>query len=163
MPEWLQSLIAAVVGGLLVAGSNYLVFRLQDRAHGNRELRAALADFMAVLDQIGGELEGIPRQTTATQRAVSDALSKVPNLESSIRDLSQRIWAPQLRPLMERFYVTGARVTLIAPPAVLDSVVSLTELLGEAEDRDDEWPARWTQARGRLLAVSRSALGASAL
>src|SRR4051794_10584693 len=98
MPGWLQSLIAAVVGGLLVAGCNYLVFRLQERAQGNRELRAALADFMAVLDQIGGELENIPSQPTATQRAVSDALSKVPNLESTIRDLSQRIWAPHLRP-----------------------------------------------------------------
>lgn len=163
MPAWLQSLIAAVVGGLLVAGCNYLVFRLQDRAQGNRELRAALADFMAVLDQIGGELESIPRQPTATQRAVNEALSKVPNLESSIRELSQRLWAPHLRPLMERFYLTGARVTLIAPPSVLDSVVSLTELLGEAENRDEEWPARWTKARGQLLVSSRSALGASAL
>jgi outer membrane murein-binding lipoprotein Lpp len=160
---WLQSLIAAVVGGLLVAGCNYLVFRLQDSAQGNRELRAALADFMAVLDQIGGELERVPQQPTAAQRAVNDALSKVPNLESSIRELSQRIWAPHLRPLMERFYVTGARVTLIATPPVLDSVVALTELLGEAESRDEEWPSRWTKARGQLLAESRSALGASAL
>lgn len=163
MPAWLQALAGAVVGGVLVAASNYLLFRLQRKATEKRELTAVVADFTGVLDQMNHELSLIPATPTATAGALQRGLRRMPNLESALRDASQRIWAPHLRPLVERFYTTGARLTLIAPPEILDCVVELTELLGEAEDRGTDWGERWISSRGRLMAVCRAELGQPAI
>lgn len=163
MPAWLQALAGAVIGGILVAASNYFLFRLQQKAAEKRELRAALVNFTAVLDQINHELSLIPAKPTASASALQRGLSRMPNVESALREASQRIWAPQLRPLVERFYTTGARLTLIAPPDVLSCVLELTELLGEAEDRGTDWGDRWISSRGRLLAVCRAELDQPAL
>jgi hypothetical protein len=56
MPAWLQALAGAVVGGVLVAASNYLLFWLQRGATERRELTAVVADFTGVLDQMSHEL-----------------------------------------------------------------------------------------------------------
>jgi hypothetical protein len=163
MPAWLQALAGALLGGVLVAASNYLLFRADQKASATRELAVALADFTGVLDQLGNELNLIPPTQGGLANALQRGLSSMPNLDSSVRELSQRLWAPHLRPLIERFHLTGAMVMLTAPPEVMACVTCLTNLLGEAEERKEDWPRRWTEARGELIAASRASLGQPAL
>jgi hypothetical protein len=162
MPSWLQTLVASVSGGLLVVASNYLLFHLREAKQSDRELTAAIVEFMAVVDQMGHEVRVMPEQTQVAD-AVQEALKQVPTLDAAVRGVSQRLWTPHLRGLTERFYVAGARLSLVAPKEILESSLALAELLTEAEERPPNWIERWDNARGAFLVTCRAELGKAPL
>ena len=150
---------SAVGGGLVVAGSNYVVYRAQARHDGKDRLRAALEAFQFVVYRVELLLRREPKKPGPIAGAIGAAIERFsPWLSAKLALLSQRIFEPQVEALSDEIARAMATTILIAPPATRPALQAISTLMAQANGRDDAWWAEWDAARDRLVVVFLEAL-----
>jgi hypothetical protein len=149
---------SAVTGGLVVAGSNYLVMRAQGRASRRTDLRKVLEAFLCVVNAVDQQLRVEPQPGRAATWWNQQA-ARLPQLSYTVRRLTQSLLAPQLDALTERMHAATAAVVLVAPLDVMPTMENISQLMERAETRDQRWWQEWDRARADLVVACRRTLG----
>jgi hypothetical protein len=150
---------SAIAGGLMVAGSNYVISRAQSSRERIRDLRQAVTALLSVLGQLETELRSEPRPKR-TVRLVNEQMERrFPQVDYVTGRLHRRIFQPHLDGLSTRFHDAMAAVLFIAPPELLPPLQTMAEAMKGAEVQGDEWWAAWEAARIGLVVVARQTLG----
>ena len=150
---------SAVGGGVIVAGSNYVIYRAQARHADAERLRAALESFQFVVYRVESRLRREPRKPGTIAAAIHAAIERLsPLLSAKLALLSQRIFEPQLEALADDIARAMASTILIAPPGTRPALQAIGTLMAQAKGRDDAWWAEWDAARDRLVVVFLEAL-----
>lgn len=151
---------AAVVGGLIVAGSNYSLRRLEIRSRERDELRGALVSFLHVLDLIGREAQRQPRPGRTVRRLNHFVERRLPQIEYTTGRLHELIFTPHFASLMDRFALATNRLMLVAPLDLLPRLEAVSDALADFTEPDERWQRRFEHARGELARAAREAVGA---
>lgn len=148
---------SGVFGGIVVAGSNYLLGRVQAKDARKAELRKALAEFLYVIGRIDHQLQIEPESGAATTW-INDLIAQYPPLDYALGRLHQTLFTPRLDLLVERAHQAMAAVIVIAPLEVMPGMEAVSELMARAPDRDEQWQSEWREARTGLVVACRQAL-----
>ena len=144
---------------MIVAGSNYVIYRAQARHADAERLRAALQSFQFVVYRVESRLRREPRKPGTIAAAIHAAIERLsPLLSAKLALLSQRIFEPHLEALADDIARAMASTILIAPPGTRPAVQTIGALMAQAKGRDDAWWAEWDAARDRLVVVFLEAL-----
>ena len=150
---------SAIGGGLVVAGSNYVISRAQTNVAQVGSLRQALTALVSVLGQIETELRSEPQQKR-TVRVVNEQLeTRFPQIDYITGRLHRRIFQPHLDALIARFHDALAAVLLVAPTELLPALQHVMESMASPHVRSETWWATWDSAKSDLVVASRQALG----
>ena len=150
---------SAVGGGVIVAGSNYVIYRAQARHADEERLRAALESFQFVVYRVESRLRREPRKPGTIATAIHAAIERLsPLLSAKLALLSQRFFEPHLEALADDIARAMASTILIAPPGTRPALQAIGTLMAQANGRDDAWWAEWDAARDRLVVVFLEAL-----
>jgi hypothetical protein len=158
MQEWISG-VSAIGGGVVVGVSNYVVQHVQARSARKAELQAVFASFLHAVDLLVAQLRREPKPGRLAKRLNEALARRAPSVDYATGQLHQRLFAPHLQELIDRFYAAGDRLFLIAPAETLVPFEDIFDLLARAEARDEEWDRQWDAARMRLILSCRRALG----
>jgi hypothetical protein len=158
---------SAVGGGLIVAGSNYVVSRLQAAETEKRDVKRSLVDLLDALSRIEQRLRLEPKPGRAAQAVNKTMAARTPLLDYAATRLHRRLIDPTLDELSAHVSRALAAATVMAPLNMLSTLGTLTELMGEAASPREDWWDRWETARTDYVLLCRevvgSGLGAGAL
>jgi hypothetical protein len=150
---------SAIGGGLVVAGSNYAISRVQYKGARAGDLRQALTALVSVLGQVETELRSEP-QPKRTVRLVNEQLERrFPQVDYITGRLHRRIFQPHLDTLIARLHDALAAVLLVAPPELLPTLQGVTDAMSNLEIRSDEWWTTWQSAKSDFVVACRRVLG----
>jgi hypothetical protein len=150
---------SAVAGGAIVGASNYAINRVQAADAKRAELRRVLIDLGIVVSRIDHRLRTEP-EPGRFSRAMNDVLSqRAPQLDHAIGLLRRRLLDPHLDELVTDMSRALATAIVMAPPSLLPALGQLTDAMDRAEYRDEEWWARWNEARTNYFLRCREAVG----
>jgi hypothetical protein len=150
---------AAIAGGVIVAGSNYWLRRLELRAQDRAELRGALISFLHVVDLIGLEAQRQPKSGRTVRGLNRFVERRLPQIDYTTGRLHERIFTPHLPSLMDRFALAANRLILVAPLDLLPRIEAVSEAFVVFTEPDETWQSRFQHARGELVRAARRAIG----
>jgi len=150
---------ASIVGGLVVAGSNYALNRAQARDARRDAMRRSMTRFLALLNRVDHLLRVEPRPRYGTVQS-SRLWSALPHLDYALGRLNTRLLNPGLDRLVESLYEALADAVVNLPSDVLPAMETVTTLMANST-HDADWWRRWEEAKGNLVVVFRSAAGQS--
>lgn len=150
---------SGVLGGLVVAASNYALNQAQARDARREELRRALRELLYVVGAIDLRLRHEPKPGKATRWMLDKEKEHFPQLHEALSSVSRRLFAPDFAGLIHRFHEAHAAVMLVAPLEMMPAIEAVMDLVATAEEADPEWWKRWSQACGQLVVACRQALG----
>jgi hypothetical protein len=157
--------IAAIASGAALVSSGltgFLTLRgaaaeRKDRSRG--ELAPVMAAYGYAIDRLEIEISQLPPSPSRTG-ATAAAVERLPTLDWSLGQLSRyTLGRPAMRAL-DGYAAAANRLLLVAPVGVLTAMEPFNALLATFAERDDEWTARWREARHAFALAARDA-GAS--
>jgi hypothetical protein len=153
--------LSAIGGGLIVAVSNYEISRNQARDARHLELRQVLTELFHVLSRIDARLRREPQGGKVANTVNRQMQTRAPMLDYAIGQIRRRLLEPELVAFEVELTRALSAATVIAPPSLLDTLGTLTQLMSRAPDMDSEWWREWDAAKGRCLVQCREILGAT--
>ncbi len=160
--EWINAAIAgasAVGGGAVVAASNLGVRKADADDRRQAALLSAIVGYLHMIELIGLEAARQPKSGTAVTALNRFIEKRAPQLDYTTGRLHEAIFTPHLRELMDRYSLAANRLLMLAPSPLLEDVDRVNRLLGGFDGLDDEWIARWQEARGQLVRACRVLVG----
>jgi hypothetical protein len=150
---------SAIVGGLIVARSNYAISRRRAkdvRQGGLRETHAAL---LSALTQVDQQLRSEPR-SKRTVRVINEQMAaRFPQIDYVTGRIHRRLFQPQLDQLVVRFHDAMAANLLAAPPELVPALDELNAVMARVDQNSEDWWCSWDEARADLILACRDDLG----
>jgi hypothetical protein len=150
---------SAIGGGIIVAGSNYLVSRAQARDAKQGDLRQGLVALLSALNQIDQELIAEPRPRRTVRIVNEQMSSRFPQIDYVTGRIHRRLFQPHLDGLVERLHDAMAATLLAASPQLLGPLGGVSELMKDVEPHSATWRRDWDAARSALVVACRRTLG----
>ena len=150
---------SAIGGGLIVAISNYVVTRVQARDARKAELQRALIELWYVVSRIDQMFRQEPEGGKTTRIVNEQMSSRLPMLDHAVGLVRRRLLEPHLDAFIAEMSKAMAAATMLAPLKLLPAMSALTDAMGGAGNRDDEWQREWNKARTGYFLECRELLG----
>jgi hypothetical protein len=160
--DWISAAIAggsAIAGGAVVAISNYWVRRADIRESRRTELRAAVVDYLHMVDLIGLEASRQPKSGRSVRALNRFIEQRAPQIDYTTGRLHEAIFTPHLRRLMDRLSFATNRLLMVAPFELLAPMEDVNVALADFEGPDPDWNQRWEDARKRFAIACRELVG----
>jgi hypothetical protein len=150
---------SAIAGGVVVAGSNYLISRRNAGDVRQGGMRQTLVALVSVVSQIDHQLRTEPRSKRIV-RVVNDQMeTRFPQIDYITGRIHRRLFQPQLDELIVRLHDAMAAALLDAPPKLLGALEATSTVMSQVDQSSDDWWASWDEARGDLVRACRIVLG----
>ncbi len=147
-------LLGALIGGLLA----FLGGRADRRERERAELAAAAAATLFALDQLHLEVGNLPPVGRTARRVNGLVARYAPTLDWYAGVLVRHTTGRSAQRAIKDFMRDANRLLLVAPLPLRQALLRVTELLGEFDERGDEWSARWRAARDELQVTAQRAV-----
>lgn len=161
MEDWLVPLIAAAgaVGGAAVTGVvAYRLARLEGEVRDKDELRVALAAYGAALDRLTLRIDQLPQAHGIEEDWTTRLVARWRSLDWLMGRLSVATIGRGAMRAIDEVISTTNRLLLVAPDPVLESMETLSELIGRFDPSGSNWRDEWREARTAFAQASRRAV-----
>ncbi|MHB8659867.1 MAG: hypothetical protein ACYC91_18380 [Solirubrobacteraceae bacterium] len=150
---------SAIGGGVIVAGSNYVISRAQASDARQGGLRQALVALLSTLNQLDHQLRTEPRPKRTVRVVNEQMATRFPQIDYLSGRIHRRLFQPHLDALVTSFHQAMAATLLAAPPDLLRPLDVLNAVMMKINVDSDEWWGDYEAARADFVVACRRVLG----
>jgi hypothetical protein len=136
----------------------YRVSRLEREAADRGELRSALAAYGAAIDRLTLKIHQLPQAHGIEEGRSNKLVARWPTLDWVIGRLSVATVGRSTMRVVDEVIVATNRLILVAPEQILETMQTVTDLVGRFAPADEDWKRDWQEARNVFAEVSRHAV-----
>jgi hypothetical protein len=134
--------VAGLVGAVVGAGATLLAMRTQQRREDDREKVAAFAAYLQAADQLFSEMLSIPTVTlNRLDRTLDTVVTRLlgrAGVYWLVRLLQRGLVGRRWHDLEDRFFAASARLWLIAPEEIQETMIKVERTIGLWGDRSEK-------------------------